>query len=127
MERNGTSRPGLIGDESERELPLFFSPSTAGRQWGNSSPHNPPKGGCVGEERHSPVPGHADRAELASLVRERLPICAGVAATYREACGDVRMVYASENGHTLGQRGADGVPLSETLVGPMVARKGGQR
>lgn len=33
---------------------------------------------------------------------------------------------ASENGHTIGQRGPDGVKLSETGVGPMALQRKGK-
>lgn len=65
-----------------------------------------------------------DRDAKAEWVRQHLPTCAAIADSFRDAFTDVRMVYASENGNTLGQRGPDGIPLSETLVGPMAGRKG---
>jgi hypothetical protein len=36
-------------------------------------------------------------------VRENLPTCADFAAQCRAAFGEVRMLYASENGHTIGK------------------------
>ena len=53
------------------------------------------------------------------MVREKLPVCSGVAAAFKAAFPELRMTYAAENGHTLGKRGPDGVKLSETNVGPM--------
>lgn len=52
-------------------------------------------------------------------VREHLPTCAAVAAEFRAVFGDVRMTYASENGHVIGKPGTDGVMVSETVVGSM--------
>jgi hypothetical protein len=47
----------------------------------------------------------SDRAEkLAEWVRENLPTCAAVAAEFREAFGDVRLVYAREAGNEIGRR-----------------------
>lgn len=67
-----------------------------------------------------------DRDEKAEWVRMNMPVCAAVAAAFREVSSDVRMVFASENGHTLGQRCLGGVKLSETVVG-LLARKQGTR
>lgn len=60
-----------------------------------------------------------DRANAADWVRQSLPACAAVAAAFKAQFPGVRLTFASENGHTLGQRGPDGVKLSETIVGPM--------
>lgn len=60
-----------------------------------------------------------EREKKAAWVKANLPTCAAVAASFKEAFCDVRMVYASENGHSIGQRGPDGVKLSETVVGSM--------
>lgn len=68
----------------------------------------------------------SDRQEW---LRENLPVVAGVVDQFAEAFGreNLRVVYASENGHVIGKPGPDGVKLSETGVGPMalpgVARK----
>ncbi len=71
-------------------------------------------------ERHSPEPtSHDRRAGGAEWVRESLPTVAAIAASFRAEFGDVRLAYASENGHVLGKKGPDGVKLSETVVGPM--------
>ncbi len=43
------------------------------------------------------------RASQAEWVRENLPICSAFAAAMRAEFGDVRMVFASENGHVLGK------------------------
>lgn len=61
----------------------------------------------------------AAMADPAALVREHLPTCAAVAAEFRAVFGDVRMTYASENGHVIGKPGTDGVRVSETVVGSM--------
>jgi hypothetical protein len=125
MEQSGTKRGGVNPGEKQRVSPFFSSSADGVRQRGNSSPHNPPKGGCVGEERHSPMPTPADAAAkaLAEKVKECLPTCAAVAAEFRAAFPGTRMVFAEENGHTLGKRGPDGIKLSETLVGSMTKRK----
>lgn len=124
MERTGTirneSRP-LAGGADEA---VFSLVSQQLRQGGNSNPHNPPKGGCVGFERPSPQPttkqGNADKAEW---VKTNLPTCAAVAAEFRAAFGEVRLAYASENGHEIGTRSPDGVKMSETNVGSMALKK----
>lgn len=121
MERRGTGRNTACLGSSAGADSAFFLPSAAGvRHPGNSPTHNPPKGGCVVGERHSPEPTSTDRrAGGAEWVRENLPSVAAVAATFRAEFGDVRLTYASENGHEIGRPGQDGVKLSETHVGPM--------
>lgn len=57
------------------------------------------------------------------MVRESLPICSAIAAGFRAVFGDVRMVFASESGHTIGQRGPDGVRLADTVVGMMSKKR----
>ena len=53
-------------------------------------------------------------------VRENLPRCARFASEVAEVSGEgVKMVYASENGHTFGRPSAVGIRLSETVVGSM--------
>lgn len=67
-------------------------------------------------------------SDRAAWVRENLPTCAGVAASFKSVFGEVRMVFASEGGHVIGERGPDGVKLSETQVGTMYAdRKAGHK
>lgn len=66
------------------------------------------------------------REEKRVWVNENMPTCAAVAASFREVFGDVRMVYASENGHVLGTPGPEGVKLSETGIGPMALPKRGK-
>lgn len=66
-----------------------------------------------------------DRNERAAWVNENLPACAAVAAAFKAEFGDVRLVFASQNGHTIGQRSPDGIPLSETLLGPIVTKRKG--
>lgn len=65
-------------------------------------------------------------SDKAAWVNENLPTCAAIASCVKAVFGDVRMVYASENGHVLGTRDPDGVKLSETLVGKM-SKKGGEK
>ena len=64
-----------------------------------------------------------DRASKAAWVRENLPGCTTVADAFRAEFGDVRLVFASENGHVIGKPGPDGVKLSETVVGRMFPEK----
>ena len=60
-------------------------------------------------------------------LRCELPIVAGVVDDFAAAFGreNIRVTYASENGHELGTRAAQApentVRLSETLIGPMNA------
>jgi hypothetical protein len=56
------------------------------------------------------------REEMQAWVKQNLPACAAIAADFKAVLGDVRLVYASENGHQLGQRGPDGVRLSDTQI-----------
>jgi hypothetical protein len=65
-----------------------------------------------------------DRNEdKAAWVRQNLPTCATVAQDFKNAFGDVSMVFASENGHMVGKRfTGDGIKLSETLVGSMAIK-----
>jgi hypothetical protein len=42
-------------------------------------------------------------------VRDNLPECASVAAAFKAEFGDVRLTYASENGHVLGKESAEPV------------------
>ena len=53
-------------------------------------------------ERVCPAPVAPARADAAKWVRQHLPICADFAAQCREAFGEARLLYASENGHTIG-------------------------
>lgn len=78
-------------------------------------------------ERHSPMPTGGQTSEMAEMVRDNLPTCASVADAFKAEFGSVRLVYASENGHELGKRIHDGVPLSETLCGPMVKQTNDKR
>ena len=63
---------------------------------------HPPLGGGV-QEKVCPAPVAPARAEAAEWVRQHLPICADFAAQCREAFGEARLLYASENGHTIGK------------------------
>lgn len=45
----------------------------------------------------------ASSAEMAEWVRLNMPTVAAFATAMRDEFGDVRLVYASENGHTLGK------------------------
>lgn len=58
----------------------------------------------------------ASDSDRAAWVRENLPQCAAFAAACREVFGDVRMVYASENGHVIGQPGPEGISMAETEI-----------
>jgi len=60
-------------------------------------------------------------------VRANLPTVAAIAASFRAEFGEVRLAYASENGHVLGKPGPDGVKLSETVVGPMALADHGKK
>ncbi len=64
-----------------------------------------------------------DREQRAAWVRANLPECSAVAAAFRAEFGDLRLVYASENGHVIGKPGPGGVKLSETVVGRMYPEK----
>ena len=64
-----------------------------------------------------------EKDEKQQWVRNNLPTCAALAGDFKAVFGDVRLVYAAENGHELGKQGPDGVKLSETLVGPMTRKK----
>lgn len=126
MEQNGTK--ALFGrrGEKQRVSPFFSSSSSDARQRGDSPPHNPPKGGCVGGENNPPLPTRSDREAMAEQIRKLVPTCAAIAAQFRAEFPEVRLVYASENGHTIGQRSPDGVKLSETGVGPMALQRKGK-
>lgn len=63
---------------------------------------HPPLGGGV-PERMCPAPVAPARADAAAWVRDNLPICADFAAQCREAFGEARLLYASENGHNIGK------------------------
>ena len=41
---------------------------------------------------------------MRQFVQDNLPHCAAVAAKFKAAFGDVRMVYACENGHEIGNK-----------------------
>ena len=59
-------------------------------------------------------------ADKQQWLRENLPEVAGVVAEFAAEFGreNVRVTYASENGHVLGKLvELDGVKLSETVVG----------
>lgn len=43
------------------------------------------------------------RAEAAEWVRQNLPTCSAVAAAFRQQFGNIRLVYASENGNQIGK------------------------
>lgn len=43
------------------------------------------------------------RADKAEWVRHNFPVCSAVAAEARELLGAVRLVYAEENGQTIGR------------------------
>ena len=64
-------------------------------------PH-PPLGGGV-SERVCPAPVAPARADAAAWVRDNLPTCADFASQCRAEFGEARMLYASENGHTIGK------------------------
>lgn len=98
---------------------VFASGTKAERQPGSFPTPTPPKGGCGVGKTNSPEPA-SDRA---AWVRENLPTCAAFAAECKAVFGDVRMVYASENGHTLGSQGPTGVSLADTVVGPLALKK----
>lgn len=57
--------------------------------------------------------------EMKEWVRENLPLCTTWAEECRAAFGDVRLVFAQENGHTLGKRGPEGLTIDQCLIGPM--------
>ena len=63
---------------------------------------HPPLGGGV-PERVCPAPVAPARADAAAWVRDSLPTCADFAAQCRAAFGEARLLYASENGHTIGK------------------------
>ena len=56
-------------------------------------------------------------------LKENLPVVAGMVDQFAEAFGreNLRVVYASENGHVIGKPGPDGVRMSDTVVGRMFA------
>lgn len=58
-------------------------------------------------------------SDKSAWLRENLPAVAGVVDQFAQAFGreNLRVVYAMENGHTIGKPGPDGVKLSETGVG----------
>lgn len=85
---------------------------------GNSPPHNPPKGGCVGGENNSPLPDTGREAK-AEWVRSNLPACAAFAAEIKSVFPSARMVYANEGGHVIGKAIGPGIRLDEIQVGPM--------
>lgn len=67
------------------------------------------------------------KEEKAEWLKKNLPTVAGVVDEFAAAFGreNLRVTYASENGHTLGQAfvAVDGVKLSETSIsGSLVAR-----
>ena len=104
MERNGTVRNVARAEKSGVDSAYFFSSAKGFRQGGNSPPHNPPKGGCVGGERHSPQPAlSAEREARAEWVRQNLPGCAAVAAAFRAEFEGVRMVWAREGWNEVGK------------------------
>ncbi len=61
------------------------------------------------------------RDEKRKWVQDNMPACAAIAAEFKDVFGDVRLVYASEAGHVIGKPWQDGVKLSDTVVGSMVA------
>lgn len=67
------------------------------------------------------------RADMAAWTKANLPTCVSVASAFRAAFGDVRMVFASEGGHSVGAKGEDGVKLSETHVGRLFHAETGRR
>ena len=62
-------------------------------------------------------------ADRAADNRKAMPQVTAWVDSTREVFGDVRVVYASEAGRTIGAKGPDGVKLSETLVGPWNRKK----
>ena len=62
-------------------------------------------------------------SERQQWVRDNMPIIAAKASEFKSAFGDVRLVFASENGQVIGKPGPDGVKLSETVVGRMYPEK----
>jgi hypothetical protein len=62
----------------------------------------PPLGGFF-PEMVCPAPVAPARADAAAWVRDNLPTCADFAAQCRAAFGEARLLYASENGHTIGK------------------------
>ena len=52
---------------------------------------------------------------------DNLPTVSAFANMLRAEFGEVRLVFASENGHVLGKPGPDGVRMSDTVVGRMFA------
>ena len=73
----------------------------------------------------SVVMNEKNRDEMQAWVKENLPACAAVANEFKAVFGDVRLVYACENGHELGkktpQRPERTVRLSDCQIGPMNA------
>ena len=68
----------------------------------------------------------SDRSGSAEWVRQHLPTCVAVAAAFREVFPEVRMAYASENGHTLGQRSPDGEVPCVWSIGSGKAERSGR-
>lgn len=72
--------------------------------------HPPPKGGvCFPSNPEPPVEdkrvaeASPERKAAALWLQENMPTVASVAAGFREAFGDVRLVWAREGGHEVGQ------------------------
>lgn len=60
-------------------------------------------------------------SERQQWVRDNMPTVASVAGEFKAVFSEVRLVFASENGHVLGKPGPDGVRMSDTVVGRMFA------
>ena len=133
---------GLFRCSGTRNLRLernfYESPERQAAQWfrlffwfGTSGTANPSPSPLKGERREGLAPPNLsglavmadDREQRAAWVRANLPECSAVAAAFRAEFGEVRLVFASENGHVIGKLGPDGVKLSETVVGRMFPEK----
>ena len=121
--RNGTLRNewnAISGKPAmTRNSGVFASGTKAERQPGSFPTPTPPKGGCGVGKTNSPVPS----SDQAAWVRENLPVCAAVAAEFKAEFGDVRLVYAAENGHTLGKPGPTGVSLADTSISGSMGKR----
>ena len=116
-ERKGTIRNGAANGEP-RAAGGVFSSSVAGSAQRSSGGFGgkPPLGGGFppnqpttdGEKRSAGQT--AKRDEVAAWVAEHLPTCHAVASEFRSVLGEVRLVYASENGHALGNENAGRQP-----------------
>lgn len=119
-ERNTDYRSVSSGDVCAATGVVFSSlPAGAAQRSLGGFGGKPPLGG--GFPPNPPPLEDGQRSAAAGWLMDNLPTVSAFANMLRAEFGEVRLVFASENGHVLGKPGPDGVRMSDTVVGRMFA------